>query len=100
MFIVAGSNPQVPKIQLPERQERALTPAALFPGHPPGVAFWEFPRVEVRLPRPLSLFLALRGGHAREELRCSSSHPCVPGTRFLRYALTDLVPLGRTRERS
>ena len=51
------------------------------------------PRAGVQPHRLLSLFL-VEERHAREELRCGSSHPCVPGTRFLRYALTDLVPPG------
>ena len=46
------------------------------------------PRVGVQPHRLLSLFL-VEERHAREELLCGSSHPCVPGTRFLRYALTD-----------
>ena len=50
-------------------------------------------RVGVQPHRPLSLFL-VEEGHAREELSFGSSHPCVPGTRFLWYALTDLVPPG------
>ena len=44
------------------------------------------PRVGVQPHRPLSLFL-VEEGHAREELRFGSSHPCVPGTRFLWYTV-------------
>ena len=72
---------------------RVLSPAALFPGHTSGVAFLGIPGWEFDFLVPSRCFW-LRGGHAREELLCSSSRPCVLGTRFLRYALTDLVPPG------